>query len=104
MTVAERQDRDARIVSLYLKGEKLDAIGDAVGMSHSRARHRAEAIGLPPRASRRGSQLNMWPLIVAWAKAGFSAEDIAKGINCRCHVSVLRVGSLFDVCRETAGA
>jgi hypothetical protein len=34
-------------------------------------------------------RLNPSPLVVAWAKAGFSVEDIAIDINCRDPGSVL---------------
>jgi hypothetical protein len=72
-------DRDNRIICLWLAGWKTESIATEVGMSPTRLRYRAREVGLPARKIR---AVNLWPCIVAWARKGHSAVEIAKGIKC----------------------
>lgn len=76
--------RDRRIVCLWLAGVKSEAIASELGICRGNVTRRAGVLGLPMRiAGPQRRQANMWPCIVAWAKAGFSAAEIAAGIGCR---------------------
>ena len=72
-------DRDNRIICLWLAGWKTESIATEVGMSPTRLRYRAREVGLPARKIR---AVNLWPCIVAWARKGHSAVEIARGIKC----------------------
>ncbi len=72
-------DRDQRLICLWLAGWKTESIATEVGMSQTRVRFRAREVGLPLRKIR---ALNLWPSIVAWARKGYDAVEIAKGIKC----------------------
>jgi hypothetical protein len=74
-------DRDRRLVCLWLAGVPLHAMKEDLGVkSHSWLLRRGEQLGLPPKRSHSGA--NLFPCIVAWAKAGWTPLEIARGIGC----------------------
>lgn len=91
-------DRDQRLICLWLAGWKTESIAAEIGISYTRVRTRALKVGLPKRKVR---GLNLWPSIVAWARNGYDAEDIAKGIKCTRIDVMSGCGSLGVVSRET---
>lgn len=79
-------DRDRRIICLWLAGFKAEAIAAEMGTTRGPIHRRAGELGLPRRLP--GAQAkslprpNLWPHIVRWARFGYSALEIAKGIGC----------------------
>jgi hypothetical protein len=51
-------------------------------------------------STRANAFVNMWPHITAWVKAGYSAEEIARGILCRKPEAVANVGA--TICSQFA--
>lgn len=99
-------DRDRRLVCLWLKGVKMDAIRAEFGLSsRGIVIRRAQKLGLPHRSNRHGANapVDLFPCIVAWAKQGFTPREIAVGIGCTNPDLIASVGATFcqNVRRET---
>lgn len=77
------QDRHHRIVTMWISGLKTASIAREVRMHRQSMVRTAHNIGLPKRVpgKRRRKDRNLWPAVVAWAKAGYSPEQIADGIG-----------------------
>jgi hypothetical protein len=83
--MAPLTDRQRQIASLWLRGVSSEGIAATVGLkSAAGVRSAAKRIGLPPRPQGAiGSNgVDLFPCIVAWARAGYAPEEIARGIGC----------------------
>lgn len=80
------------MLALWARGLKLDAIGSEVGLGASSVRRRLLGLGVPYRTSGRREgyfangkrspvDRNLWPCVVAWARAGHTPEAIADGLG-----------------------
>lgn len=76
-------DRDRRIVCMWLDGMKAEAMAAEIGISRGPLLRRVGELGLPRRLPGAKCQApSLWPCIVAWARSGFDAVEIAEGIGC----------------------
>lgn len=80
------------MLALWARGLKLEAIGSEVGLGASSVRRRLLSLGVPYGASgkregyiangkRSPVERNLWPFVVAWARAGHTPQAIADGLG-----------------------
>lgn len=82
MTSSEMDDRNRRIVSMWVAGLDMEAIAATMKTTRGSITRSAHRMGLPHR--RQGAYgRNLWPCVVHWAQRGWTAEQIADGIGIR---------------------
>jgi len=81
MTDGQRHDRRVRICTMWLAGLKTVSIAQEIGVSRGVMLREAHAIGLPKRSNGPHRSVNLWRCVVAWARMGHSADDIADKIG-----------------------
>lgn len=82
MTIAivrRSADRQQRLVSMWIAGEKFSSIATELGISRTATASMAQRIGLPPRPNK--MRCNMWPNVVAWIRAGYSPVEIVDAMR-----------------------
>lgn len=82
---------DLVLVTRWLAGDYMKSIAHGAGKCRSQATERIHRIGVPRRAPGKRMALSMWPFIVAWAKAGFTAAEIADGIGLKGRARALMI-------------
>lgn len=73
-------DRHQRIVSMWIGGMDFEAMAAYMNTTRGALVRTAHTIGLPHRTTG-AMDRNLWPSVVAWARAGKTPEEIADGLG-----------------------